>query len=104
VGGLSGEPRKSQHILVAGLVAVRNGEPYIEMDVDGRRVQLTMTEARQIANDIYLMCSRTEADAMIVRFFSDNSLPPGAAAELLIRFRDFRAKIDQEKADRTVDG
>ena len=67
-------------IWVNGVVAVRDGNPYIQLSNEkGMIAQLSMSEARQIANDIVVMASRTEADAMIVKFFASKGLPSEAA-------------------------
>lgn len=90
----------SDHFWVNGIVAVRNGEPYIQLSTEkGMITQLTMREARSIAHDILIMCSRTEADAMVHKFFSDAAFPKEAAGALMLQFRDFRMKLDQEKLD-----
>jgi hypothetical protein len=94
------KPRTDTSILVNGLVAERDGLPYIHLDVNGRLVQLSMAEARQVAFDLLTMCGRTEADAMIVRFFKDQDLPQGAAVEMLVRFRDFRHDLDLSDKER----
>ena len=87
---------------VNGVVAVRDGKPYIQLSNEkGMICQLSMTEARQVANDILLMASRTEADAMLVKFFTKMEYPQGAAGALLVEFRDFRHELDMEKAERT---
>lgn len=87
-------------VLINGLVAVRDKQPYIQIDVDGHLVQLTMSQARQIARDIEVIAARTEADAMIVQFFNEVRFPEAAAGELLVRFRDFRQKLDDNRPER----
>ena len=87
---------------VNGIVAVRDGKPYIQLSNEkGMIAQLSMSETRQIAMDMLVMASRTEADAMIHKFFSDNGLPAAAGALLMVKFRDFRAALDAEKAERS---
>jgi hypothetical protein len=87
---------------VNGVVAVRNGHPYIQLsNENGLIAQLTMSEARQVAEDILVMASRTEADAMIAKFFAKQQFPSGAANALLVEFRDFRAELDKERAERS---
>lgn len=90
---------------VNGIVAQRNGEPYIQLSNDkGMIAQMSMGEARKIAMDILVMASRTEMDAMIVKFFTKHEFPEGAAGLLLTDFRDYRAALDQEKVEgRMVD-
>lgn len=89
---------------VSGVVAARNGQPYIQLANDkGMIGQLSMSEARQVAMDILQMCSRTEADAILVKFFKKNDLPDGALGALLQDFRDFRHGLDMEKAERSSD-
>jgi hypothetical protein len=87
---------------VNGVVAVRDGNPYIQLSNEkGMIAQLSMSEARQVAGDILVMASRTEADAMIVKFFGKFDLPKEAASGMLIEFRDYRAELDAEKAERS---
>ena len=90
---------------VNGVVAVRDGKPYIQLSNEkGMIGQLSMSETRQIAMDMLVMAARTEADAMIVKFFADKGLPSEAASLLLVEFRDFRAALDAEKAERPEEG
>lgn len=82
-------------ILIDSIVAARNKEPYVHLSVDGKVVaQLSMSEARKIANDLYLAASRAEADAMLLRFFAAREFPEGAGAALMMDFRDFRLGLD----------
>lgn len=83
-------------ILVNGIVAARNMQPYVRLSIDDRAAQLTVAEARNIANNIIQMCARTEADAMIVKFFGEREFPQAACAALLDDFRDFRSGLDKE--------
>jgi hypothetical protein len=85
---------------VNGLVSTRDEQPYVQLSNEkGLIAQLTMGQARQIAHDIMLMCSRAEADAMIVRFFTKAKLPVEALGALLQDFRDFRHELDMEKVE-----
>lgn len=94
------------HFWVNGIVAVRDGEPYIQLSNEkGMIAQLTMGEARQIALDILVQSARTEMDAMLVSWLvKDMDAPTEAAAAAMAHFRDFRAAADQEKVERTSDG
>ena len=84
-------------ITVDGVVAVRDFQPYLRLLVDGVPIcQLTMAQARQVASDIVQMSARTEADAMIHRFFAEQHFPPEAGAALMLLFRDFRLELDSE--------
>lgn len=70
---------------------------------DGEQIgQLSMAEARNIAHDLLTMCARTEADAMILKFFDRNEFPSGAAAAIMVDFRDFRFRLDMEPVGRSV--
>lgn len=86
---------------VQGIVANRDRLPYIViskgMDSIG---QMTMAEARQFANDILVMASRTEADAMMLKFFDRADFPEEAGVALMQNFRDFRAELDKEEDTR----
>ena len=59
------------NILVGGIVAYRDKRPYVQIDVDGHMVQLSVAEARSVAVDIFRQASRAEADAMIYKFFAE---------------------------------
>lgn len=89
---------------VNGIVSNRDQQPYIQLSNEkGMIAQLSMAEARTIAMDILVMASRTECDAMVLKFFSDLELPREAAAGMLMQFRDFRAALDQEHVDHKID-
>ena len=90
---------------VNGIVAVRDGKPYIQLSNEkGKIAQLTMSQTRQIAMDMLVMASRSEADAMIFKWFRKNVFPDAAVAALMQDFRDFRAELDADKAERSSDG
>jgi hypothetical protein len=88
---------------VEGLVAARDKQPYVVLFVDGARVaQLTMAQARNVARDIERMCARTEADAMIHKFFEEMlEAPPAAGAAMMLEFRKFRSELDAEPVEKT---
>jgi hypothetical protein len=90
---------------VNGIVAVRDGKPYIQLSNDkGIIAQLSMSETRQIAMDMLHMAARTEADALLHRFVKAKGLPNQMSGELMMLFRDFRHELDMEKAERSDDG
>jgi hypothetical protein len=94
------EPKENQFLIV-GLVAVRDQQPYIQLLINGEMMfQWHVTEARSIAWDILRMASRTEADAMIVKFFGHLEFPNSALAALMHEFRDYRHKLDMIEVDR----
>jgi hypothetical protein len=94
---------KARNIGVEGIVAARNAEPYLLLMLDGKRVaQLTMADARNIARDIERMYSRTEADAMIHRFFEGKDYPQGAATALMQQFRYLRERLDAEPVEKST--
>lgn len=83
------------NIDINGIVAARNKEPYVQLRIDDKVVaQLSMSEARKIASDLYLAASRVEADAMLLRFFDMREFPEGAGAALMMDFRDYRLGLD----------
>jgi hypothetical protein len=90
---------------VNGIVSNRDKKPYIQLSNDERMIaQLSMGEARSVAWDILQMCARTEVDAMLLAFMSETgNFDDDAAAALMQYFRDYRAKIDQEKVERGDD-
>lgn len=85
---------------VNGIVANRDKTPYVVLSKGMTTVaQLSMAGTRNLANDLLLMASRAEADAMLLKFFQSEEFPEGAAAALLVRFRDFRAELDKDSDD-----
>jgi hypothetical protein len=87
---------------VNGIVAVRDGKPYIQLSNEkGIICQLSMSETRQVAQDMLVMASRTEADALLHSFVKSKGLPVQMSGELMVMFRDFRAKLDADKAERS---
>jgi hypothetical protein len=87
-------------LLISGIVSSRDQQPYIQLATEERMIaQLSMAQARNVAMDILQMCARTEADAMIVKFFDKAEFPESACGALLIAFRDFRAELDDEKIE-----
>ena len=93
----------STGIWVNGVVAHSDKQPYVQLsNENGIVCQLSMAEARNVAMDILQMCARTEADAMILKFFSKEGYPEMAGAALMAEFRDFRGALDQEQVDRRM--
>ena len=92
------------HVFVDGIVAARNKEPFVRIIINGEQAQLTIAEAHKIATDMLKVAARTEADAMVLRFFSDNQFPPGAGAAIMQEFRYFRQRQDDKEVESmTVD-
>jgi hypothetical protein len=99
----AGDPgnEKSSHFWVNGIVAMRDKMPYVQLsNENGMMVQFSVPEARQVAMDILQMSARTEADAMVLKFFDKAQFPPGAGAALMDDFRNFRAELDSDEAKR----
>lgn len=90
------------HVFVDGIVAARNQEPFVRLVVNGEKAQLTIADAAKIATDLLRTAARTEADAMIFRFFSKNEFPDGAAAALMMDFRYFRQMQDEKEVESTT--
>jgi hypothetical protein len=91
---------KRQGISVEGIVARRDKMPYILLFRDGDPIgQLSMGQARKVAHDILTMCARTEADAMIHKFFKSRGAPDVASAECMLDFRVFRHELDSEPVE-----
>jgi hypothetical protein len=91
------------HFVVDGIVAARDKRPYVRLFADGQQVaQLSMAQARKIAADIVQMAARTEADAMVLRFFDKAEFPPAAGAALMVDFREYRKELDEEPVEGTL--
>ena len=94
---------RSSSLSVEGIVAVRDGQPYIKLFKDKSPIaQMSMAQARSFANDILTMCARTEADAMIHQFFAAMNYPSEAAGALMLEFRLFRHRLDTEEVEKSV--
>jgi hypothetical protein len=92
------------HVFVDGIVSARDKQPYVRIVVNGEKAQLSIAEAHKIANDIIKIAARTEADAMVLKFFDRSEFPPGAAAAIMMDFRYFRQELDDEPVEQmTVD-
>lgn len=90
-----------EHLFVNGIVAARDKQPYIQLaNENGMIAQMSMSQARQVAQDILVMAARTEADAMIHKFFDKNEFPAEAGNALMIAFRDYRAELDADAPER----
>lgn len=90
----------TNHILVDGIVARRDHMPYVRLLFgDNQVAQLSTAEARKVASDIVQMCARTEADAMIHKFFNKQGFPEGAGNALMVEFRNFRHMLDAENVE-----
>ena len=97
--------RVSTGLLVDGVVDSRDKQPYVQLsNENGIVCQMSMAQARDVAMNILQMCARTEADAMLLKFFEKCELPENAAASMLIEFREFRYALDQEQIDRLDTG
>ena len=93
--------KPADHFFVNGIVAQRDNMPYVQLSTErGIVAQLTMAQARQVAADILQMSARTEADALLLRFCEAKDLQRLGAA-LMDDFRDFRAELDKDDAERT---
>ena len=82
---------------VNGIVSTRDKQPYIQLSNEtGMIAQLSMGQARKIAHDILVMCSRTEMDAMVLAWFEKITPAHEAAVAMMHDFREYRAAFDQE--------
>lgn len=90
------------HILVDGIVAQRDHQPFVRLAVNGEKAQLSIAEAHKVAVDIMKMAARTEADAMVLRFFTAQKFPLQAAAQIMQEFRYFRQSLDAEPVEQTI--
>jgi hypothetical protein len=90
------------HVFVEGFVAQRNHQPYVRLTVNGESAQLSIAEAHKIASDLLILAARTEADAALLSFFSDQKFPPGAAAAIMQEFRYFRQRQDEKPVETKI--
>jgi hypothetical protein len=90
---------KKTDVSVEGIVAARNNQPYVVLFIGEARAQLAIADARKIAADIVQMASRTEADAMIFKFFIEKGLPQLHVMQLMKDCRVFRLALDEEPVE-----
>jgi hypothetical protein len=90
------------HIFVDGIVAARDKEPYVRLVVNGEKAQLTIAEAKKVAGDLLSTAARTEADAMVLRFFERSEFPANAGAAIMQDFRYFRQTQDEKEVESIV--
>jgi hypothetical protein len=89
---------------VAGIASARDNQPYVQLSNEkGMIAQLTMTQARQIAMDMLVQCSRAEMDAMVLGFVVKMGMPPNAVGLMMQHFREFRSALDNEILGRSED-
>lgn len=94
--------KPAEHFFVSGIVAARDKKPYVQIATEhGIVAQLTLTQARAVAEDIQSSAGRAEADAMLHGFFAKMQFPDAALGELMVQFREFRAAIDDEGVKHT---
>jgi hypothetical protein len=96
------KPNTDTHVFVDGIVAARNLEPYVRLNVNGEKAQLSVAEAHKVALDLVKMAARTEADAMVLKFFSDQQFPEGAGAAIMQEFRYFRQRQDDKTVEEVI--
>lgn len=96
---------KDQNLVVNGIVAVRDGQPYVQL-LSGDKIfsQLSIAQARKVAADIVQMAARTESDAMLFKFFDARELPKEAAAAVINDLRDYRYELDTEQVIAAFEG
>lgn len=81
---------------VESAVTKPDREPLVVLTIGGHQAILSVAQARKIAADIVQQAARSEADAMIYRFFDASQFPHGAAEDLMFSFRVFRHQLDAE--------
>lgn len=91
-------------VFVEGIVAKRNQQPFVRLMVNGETAQLSIAEAHKIAKDLLTMAARTEADAVVLKFFNKHEFPEGACVAIMRDFREYRHEQDAAPVDsREVD-
>jgi hypothetical protein len=93
---------KSKGVFVEGIVAARDKEPYVVLWVNGERAQLSIAEAHSVAMDLLTMAARTEADAVVLRFFDKKEFPSGAASAIMLDFRHYRMEQDGKPVEKVA--
>lgn len=78
-------------VQVEGIVAARNQQPFIFLTVDGKKAQLTIPKAKEVAYWLLRAATSAEADAFLVQFFSNEIGPmdPRQMWALITKFREF---------------
>jgi hypothetical protein len=91
-----------KRINVESMVSARNKQPYVVLEINKERAQMTIPKAREIAYWLLRATSTAEADAFLVGFM-DKEIGIGLPEQgnLLARFRNFQTEnaIEQAKED-----
>lgn len=87
---------------VESAVTKSDREPIVVLTIEGKQALFSVAQARKIAADIVQQAARSEADAMIYKFFDAQSFPLGAAEDLMLNFRLFRHELDAEAVEAQV--
>lgn len=93
---------KPEGLSVESAVSKTEREPIVVLTVGGEQAILSVGQARKVAADIVQQAARSEADAMIYKFFDKKNFPPGAAEGLMYEFRVFRHQLDTEAVEGQV--
>lgn len=89
-------------ITVESAVTKPDKTPLVVITIQGKRAMLSVAQARKVAADIVQQAARSEADAMIHKFFASNDFPSGAADAVMDMFRLFRHALDSELVEEQV--
>lgn len=102
IARMEDEFKETSKLWISGIVAVRDQKPYIQFSTEkGVMAQLSISAAQQVAMYILQIAASMKTDAILLKFFDKSRFPQGSAVTLIEKFREFRAELDREVAERS---
>jgi hypothetical protein len=95
------EFKEASKLWISGVIAVRDQKPYIQFSTEkGMMAQLSISAAQHVAMYILQIAASIKTDTMLLKFFNNSRVPRESAVNLMKEFREFRAELDMEEAER----
>jgi hypothetical protein len=83
------------HISVSSMVASKTGKPTVQLVLHNEITQMGVNNAIALAHRLVEAASAAMADAFLITFLGERvQLSREQAGEVLVDFRDYRAKLD----------
>ena len=73
------------------IFGMMTGEPIVQVDFAGQRVQVSPDDARAMAANLLECAEASESDACLVHCLTDMGMAQGEAAKMLLAMREKRA-------------
>jgi hypothetical protein len=78
------------------IFGLMTGEPIVQVDFAGKRVQVSPDDARAMAMNLLECAEAAESDACVVHCLTDLGMKQDDAAKMLVAMRDKRAQLKGE--------